>query len=285
MPAPLPVVEEVSAGGIVVDHASGTANVAVIARRNRGGRLEWCLPKGHLEGDETAEEAAVREIQEETGIEGEIDNRLGTIDYWFAGDDRRIHKVVHHFLLHATGGFLTVEGDPDQEAEDAAWIPLAELPERLSYPNERRLAVAAEEVLRGDHGVRLVHGTVTRDGSRRTPRPYAGRPGAEDSRTTPAGPEAPPPPTPVARPTPRDPGSPRRPATARAVGPGDPRHGAARCAGADDGTPRDRRPHRAARRRRARARHVGERRDRLGVARGDAVRRRPHRHHGGPGGR
>jgi 8-oxo-dGTP pyrophosphatase MutT (NUDIX family) len=142
--------------------------VAVIARRNRGGRLEWCLPKGHLEGAETAEEAAVREIAEETGIHGVVDRRLGTIDYWFAGDERRVHKVVHHFLLHATGGTLTVEGDPDHEAEDVEWIPMADLQHRLAYPNERRLAAAADDVLHGRRGVRLVQGTVTRTVVRRS---------------------------------------------------------------------------------------------------------------------
>ena len=50
---------------------------AVIARRNRGSRLEWCLPKGHLEGSETPPEAAVREISEETGIEGARTAPLG----------------------------------------------------------------------------------------------------------------------------------------------------------------------------------------------------------------
>ncbi len=94
---------------------------AIIARRNRGGRLEWCLPKGHL-GDETPEQAAVREIAEETGIRGAVQEPLGVIDYWFTGDDPRVHKVVHHFLLRATGGHLTVEGDPDGEAEDVAGI-------------------------------------------------------------------------------------------------------------------------------------------------------------------
>ena len=62
----LPVVNETSAGGIIVDVQDGQPYTAVIARRNRSGRLEWCLPKGHLEGEETAEEAAVREISEET---------------------------------------------------------------------------------------------------------------------------------------------------------------------------------------------------------------------------
>ncbi|WP_298458966.1 NUDIX hydrolase [uncultured Cellulomonas sp.] len=144
---PLPVVDETSAGGLVVSQRHGVHHAAVIARRNRAGRLEWCLPKGHLEGAETPEQAAVREIAEETGIEGRILRRLGVIDYWFTGDDRRVHKVVHHFLLGAVGGHLTVEGDPDSEAEDAEWVALADLSHRLAYPNERRLAEAARLVL------------------------------------------------------------------------------------------------------------------------------------------
>ncbi|HEY3436090.1 MAG TPA: NUDIX hydrolase [Actinotalea sp.] len=149
-PRALPVVEETSAGGLVIDGAAAGPRAAVIARRNRAGRLEWCLPKGHLEGHETPEEAAVREIAEETGIQGEIVRQLGTIDYWFTGDDRRVHKVVHHFLLQATGGFLTVAGDPDGEAEDVAWVAVSELSDLLAYPNERRLAAAACAVLTGD---------------------------------------------------------------------------------------------------------------------------------------
>ncbi len=150
-PAPhtvaLPVVDETSAGGLVVAQHSGVHVAAVIARRNRAGRLEWCLPKGHLEGQETPEEAAVREIAEETGIRGEVLRRLGVIDYWFSGEDRRVHKVVHHFLLGALGGELSAAGDPDGEVEDVEWVPLLALPERLAYPNERRLAETAHLVL------------------------------------------------------------------------------------------------------------------------------------------
>ena len=144
---PLPVVEETSAGGLVVSTHLPDAQAAVIARRNRAGRLEWCLPKGHLEGDETPEEAAVREIAEETGIASAVVRELGTIDYWFTGTDRRVHKVVHHFLLSALGGTLTVEGDPDGEAELVEWIALDDLDHRLAYPNERRLASEARAVL------------------------------------------------------------------------------------------------------------------------------------------
>ncbi|MFV0461524.1 MAG: NUDIX hydrolase [Actinomycetales bacterium] len=140
-------VEEVSAGGIVVDITNHSPRVAVIARLNRAGRLEWCLPKGHLENDETPEEAAIREVAEETGITGRVVATLGSIDYWFSIDGRRVHKTVHHYLLEATGGELTVEGDPDQEAIDVAWVDLDELDARLSFLNERRIARAAEKQL------------------------------------------------------------------------------------------------------------------------------------------
>ena len=93
------VSNEISAGGIAIRIENGIAYAACIGRRNRAGRLEWCLPKGHIERGETPERAAVREVAEETGIDAEIIQPLGTIDYWFTGDDRRVHKVVHHFLL------------------------------------------------------------------------------------------------------------------------------------------------------------------------------------------
>jgi hypothetical protein len=54
---------------------------------------------------------------------------------------------VHHYLLRATGGELTIENDPDQEAVDVAWVPIHELARKLSFPNERRIADLAREVL------------------------------------------------------------------------------------------------------------------------------------------
>ncbi|WP_181034202.1 NUDIX hydrolase [Arthrobacter sp. GMC3] len=146
-PSQLPTVEEISAGGVVVEMRDDELKVAIIARINRGGRLEWCLPKGHPEGQETYAEAAVREIEEETGIAGDILAPLGSIDYWFTVSGHRVHKTVHHFLLRATGGFLTIENDPDHEAVDVAWVPVAELGRKLSFPNERRITDLAKDLL------------------------------------------------------------------------------------------------------------------------------------------
>jgi ADP-ribose pyrophosphatase YjhB (NUDIX family) len=132
-------VEEVSAGGLVVDTGglkSGGRRAALIARHDRRGRLVWSLPKGHVEQGETPEIAAVREIAEETGIAGRVVAPLGTIDFWFVAEGRRVHKTVHHYLLLAEGGELS---DADIEVVEVAWVPLEELAGRLAYDDERRL--------------------------------------------------------------------------------------------------------------------------------------------------
>ena len=137
-------VEETSAGGLVVDRSGETPVVALIGRLDRRGRLLWSLPKGHLEAGETAEDAAIREVEEETGIRGRLMAPLGTIDYWFVAEDRRIHKTVHHYLLEAAGGELS---DADLEVDEVAWVPLEELAARLAYAGERRLAETAAGLL------------------------------------------------------------------------------------------------------------------------------------------
>ena len=98
------------------------------------------MPKGHPEGNEAVEDAAVREVFEETGIQCEIIEPLGVIDYQFQASGKLIHKTVHHFLLMQTGGSLTVDGDPDHEAIDVKWVELGELSGILSHENERRMA-------------------------------------------------------------------------------------------------------------------------------------------------
>lgn len=142
--------EEVSAGGVIVRVSRGLAELAIIARRNRAGRVEWCLPKGHIEGDETLIETAVREVYEETGIYGRVIAPLGSIDYWFTTATSRVHKVVHHYMLEALGGHLTIDNDPDNEAIDVAWVRLGTSTSELTFPNERRIAAAAWQRLAGE---------------------------------------------------------------------------------------------------------------------------------------
>lgn len=117
---------------------------ALIGRTNRRGQLLWSLPKGHLEAGETAEQAAVREVHEETGIAGEIIGELGTIDFWFVAEGRRVHKTVHHYLLRATGGELS---DSDVEVTEVAWVALPQIAAKLAYSDERDLLATATRLL------------------------------------------------------------------------------------------------------------------------------------------
>lgn len=141
-------VDEVSAGGLVID-GSGKLGL-LIGRRDlkdtTGKRILWSLPKGHIEEGETPEEAALREVQEETGIVSVIEKSLGVIDFWFMAGGKRIHKTVHHYLFRENGGVLAAQ---ESEVDEVAWFPLAEIVERLAYPDEKKLIArtnAAQEM-------------------------------------------------------------------------------------------------------------------------------------------
>jgi len=127
-------VEEVSAGGLVVDK-SGELGL-LIGRIDKRGRMLWSLPKGHIESGESPEEAALREVREETGIKSSITRSLGVIDFWFMAEGKRIHKTVHHFLFAEKSGKLEAQLS---EVDDVKWFPLDEIAKTLAYPDERKL--------------------------------------------------------------------------------------------------------------------------------------------------
>ncbi len=133
-----------SSGGIIYRSVDNQIEVALI---NKGDRKIWCLPKGAIERDETQEETAVREVQEETGLKGEIVEKIDQIEYWFywKSDQTRYHKTVHFFLLKYLEG--TPHSD-DIEVEDVLWFSLEEALLKLSYANEVKIMEKVKERIR-----------------------------------------------------------------------------------------------------------------------------------------
>jgi ADP-ribose pyrophosphatase YjhB (NUDIX family) len=138
-------VDEVSAGGLVIN-TSGTMGLLIGRYDHKdasGKRVLWSLPKGHIEEGETPEQAAIREVAEETGITSSITKSLGVIDFWFMAGGKRIHKTVHHFMFTEVGGTLLAQ---ESEVDEVSWFPLAEIVDRLAYPDEKKLIAKSAEI-------------------------------------------------------------------------------------------------------------------------------------------
>jgi 8-oxo-dGTP pyrophosphatase MutT (NUDIX family) len=148
------VKREFSAGGVVVKRIKGAWHLAAIRPRRDNPVPEiWALPKGRIDEGESGAETAVREVLEETGIAGEVVEKLGDVRYvytqtWGAGRGTRIFKVVSFFLLRSTGGRI---GDLPEgmeiEVAEARWLPLDQAPQVLSYKGEQEMAEKAMSVL------------------------------------------------------------------------------------------------------------------------------------------
>jgi 8-oxo-dGTP pyrophosphatase MutT (NUDIX family) len=123
---------EFSAGGVVQDGP----NLLMVKVKNLEGRQIWTFPKGHIEKDEKAEEAALREVQEETGYACEIIKPFNRIQYWFKREKQLTKKTVTWFLmkpLQKTGSF-----DPDEILE-IKWVALADAPALASYRSDKQI--------------------------------------------------------------------------------------------------------------------------------------------------
>lgn len=95
----------------------------------------WGLPKGTPEKGETREETALREVNEETGLEISIEQYIGGIEYWFSmpNDGRRCCKKVLYYLMNPTGGDISLH---DHEFDYVQWLPGEEAVRTLTYQNE-----------------------------------------------------------------------------------------------------------------------------------------------------
>jgi 8-oxo-dGTP pyrophosphatase MutT (NUDIX family) len=124
------------------------------AIRPRGRERIWALPKGHIDAGESAADTAMREVREETGVEGRLVEKLGDVRYvytasWEGGSGERIFKVVSFFLLRAGRGRMgRIDEAMRIEVAEARWLPLDEAPRLLSYDGERKMAAKALERIR-----------------------------------------------------------------------------------------------------------------------------------------
>ena len=126
--------EDFSAGGVVVD---GERMIAIVPiKRAADGSRVLGLPKGHPDGDETAAEAATREVCEETGVSARLIAELGDVEYRYERKGRRVHKLVRFFLFEYEHGDVA---DHDHEIERVEWITLEDGARRLTYEGEREI--------------------------------------------------------------------------------------------------------------------------------------------------
>lgn len=139
------VQKEVSAGGVVYRREGDQIEVVLASRRTRRGELAWGLAKGGIEDGETHEDAALREVREETGYTALIEASLGETKYFYVWEDTRIRKTVHFFLMRCTGGDPSAR---DDEMEEVRWFPLERALKRAAYRGEREVLVRAAEILR-----------------------------------------------------------------------------------------------------------------------------------------
>jgi 8-oxo-dGTP pyrophosphatase MutT (NUDIX family) len=138
------VEREFSAGGVLVRRMRGRAAVAAIRPRGKAPGT-WALPKGNVDPGERPDETALREVLEETGVEGRLVEKLGDVKYTYTRrDGARVFKIVSFYLLRAGRGRLgEIEEAMRVEVAEARWLPLEEAPRLLAYGGERAMAAKA----------------------------------------------------------------------------------------------------------------------------------------------
>jgi 8-oxo-dGTP pyrophosphatase MutT (NUDIX family) len=134
---------EISSGGVIFKKTRGIFEIALTSREN--GRV-WCLPKGLIDEGESPEQAAIREVREETGLDGKLILKIGDVEYWYYSkwEKVRVFKTVHFYLFECTGGNIK---DHDFEVDEVKWYSLEDGKKILSYKDEIGTVEKAELLL------------------------------------------------------------------------------------------------------------------------------------------
>ena len=141
----VPTKLQISAGGVAFRKQDGRIDVALISV---GEENRWQLPKGLVDKGESTEDAAIREVREEAGIETEIMTRIDKVEYWYFwkenGQRIRYHKFVYFYLLRYKAGDVR---DHDREVNDARWVDIDNAIEMLAFDSEKKIMEKAKELI------------------------------------------------------------------------------------------------------------------------------------------
>ncbi len=150
MTRPPEIKKRISSGGVIFrlkavpDGGPGPC-IEVVLVLVRGGRA-WCLPKGIIDKGEDSPTAALREVREETGLTGEIVERIGQVSYWYFLKDEKskVHKTVHFYLMKFIEGNTE---DHDHEVDEARWFSIYDAIQQLTYKSEKEIVGKAQGMI------------------------------------------------------------------------------------------------------------------------------------------
>lgn len=141
----IPTVEQISAGGAAFRQNGTELKFAIVAVSPSG---RWQLPKGIVDAGESDEQAALREVREEAGIECEIVEKIETVEYWYYGNWRgervRFHKLVHFYLMKYVSGDVA---DHDHEVSESRWVSVDDAIKMLAFKSEKDVVKKASELI------------------------------------------------------------------------------------------------------------------------------------------
>ncbi len=142
---PATIKRQTSSGGVIFRQSGKGIDVALIAVKNK---TVWCLPKGAIDKNEDPQATAKREVKEETGLQGEIIDKIGKISYWYfvKSENVKYNKTVYFYLIKYKGGNTD---EHDREVDESRWFPIDEAIDKLTYKGEKEIMQKAKRIIEG----------------------------------------------------------------------------------------------------------------------------------------